>query len=176
MAFSNGGGFNDGATPIAEINITPLTDVMLVLLIIAMVAAPTLVYQGRAAKLPKVEQTREFKENENLLEVDDQGQLYFNRELITEDALKLALADTVVAADASKEPATLLIAGSPDMSYQTILNLLNLATEAKVEDLVLVADVVDQTGASLLHRDGNVPPTTHPAEEVAAPVTEAADG
>ena len=37
MAFSNG---NDSGTPMSEINVTPLVDVMLVLLIIFMVTAP----------------------------------------------------------------------------------------------------------------------------------------
>ena len=56
MAIS-GGGFNfddedGGYKPMAEINITPMVDVMLVLLIIFMVAAPLMV-QGVPVELPK---------------------------------------------------------------------------------------------------------------------------
>ncbi|HYE78651.1 MAG TPA: biopolymer transporter ExbD [bacterium] len=171
MALGNGGGGTDGAAPIAEINITPLTDVMLVLLIIAMVAAPTLMYQGRSATLPKVEQTREFEEDENLLELDAAGQLYFNREPIADADLKAALDEQVKANEEANEPTTLLIAGSPQASYQRILDLMNLATETGVENLVLVGDVVDQTGASLLHRDGAAPSMPEPVGEAPGETT-----
>jgi biopolymer transport protein TolR len=54
MGMSTGsyGGDDDGYRPIAEINVTPMVDVMLVLLIIFMVAAPLMV-QGVPVELPK---------------------------------------------------------------------------------------------------------------------------
>src|SRR5688500_19089651 len=53
MAFNPGG---DADEPVAEINVTPLVDVMLVLLIIFMIAAPML-HQGVEVALPRADAT-----------------------------------------------------------------------------------------------------------------------
>ena len=59
MAAGNGGGFGEDAEyrPISEINITPMVDVMLVLLIIFMVTAPLLV-AGVPVELPNTSAAR----------------------------------------------------------------------------------------------------------------------
>ena len=59
MAFSSGG----GGGPMSEINVTPLVDVMLVLLIIFMVAAP-LMTVGVPVDLPKTQASALNQENE----------------------------------------------------------------------------------------------------------------
>jgi len=65
--------------PMAEINVIPLIDVMLVLLIVFMVTAP-LITQGFKVELPKADaQPQEPSEEETLVvSVDAQGQYYIN--------------------------------------------------------------------------------------------------
>src|ERR1051326_673451 len=77
MAFTNRRGRTQ--TALAEINVTPLVDVMLVLLVIFMVTAPIL-QTGIQVNLPK---TREAKSNEAtpealILSVDKEGAIYLS--------------------------------------------------------------------------------------------------
>ncbi|MCG3150928.1 MAG: hypothetical protein GEEBNDBF_00194 [bacterium] len=165
MAFGGGTSSNDGQLPIAEINITPLTDVMLVLLIIAMVIAPTLAFKGAPMNLPQVDKPQQFDEADNLVQIAADGSLYFNQEPITLEALGPAMDELVTAAD--RDTVTLIIAADPSVAYQQVLNLWNFATAHKVERIVLAGDVVDQHGRSLLT----------PADTRAAPAeTPATDG
>ena len=80
----------------SDINVTPLVDVMLVLLIIMMLVAP-LLQQGVRLTLPSAKNTTDKPDTQDQTQVfiDAQGLLYVNRDQVTEaDAvarLKLAL-------------------------------------------------------------------------------------
>jgi biopolymer transport protein TolR len=80
MAFNNNNGRNGRTqTALAEINVTPLVDVMLVLLVIFMITAPIL-QTGIQVNLPK---TRAAKANEAtpdalILSVDKEGSVYLS--------------------------------------------------------------------------------------------------
>ncbi|MEO7995337.1 MAG: biopolymer transporter ExbD [bacterium] len=166
--FANGSSF-DGENPVAEINITPLTDVMLVLLIIAMVVAPTLTFKGASLNLPKVNQAMEFKEDQNLLEILPNGQYVFNQEAVTPELLALGLT-TLVKDKEAADSITLIIAAAPTTSVENLTTVWNLATGIGVEKIVLAGDVVDQGGKSLLHRDA-APETTVPSSAPETPAT-----
>ena len=81
MAF---GGFNKGSspTPMAEINMIPLIDVMLVLLVIFIITAPLLTHAVKV-DLPKAASTpNETKPNNVQLAIDDAGIVYWNGEIL----------------------------------------------------------------------------------------------
>jgi len=70
------------ATSLSEINVTPLVDVMLVLLIIFMVTAPML-QTGIDVELPETRNVREANPGDNIiLSISRQGELYFGSEAI----------------------------------------------------------------------------------------------
>jgi len=86
MAF---GGFNDspGVSPMAEINTTPLVDVMLVLLVIFIITAP-LFHQAVPIDLPKVDATKlEDKPQVIQLAIDEAGLIFWNGDAIHRDSL-----------------------------------------------------------------------------------------
>jgi biopolymer transport protein ExbD len=90
MALSSGG--NSGG-PMSEINVTPLVDVMLVLLIIFMITAP-LMSHTITVELPKANpksKDEEVKTPPLDLAVKQDGSLYFNDHPITEEELKARL-------------------------------------------------------------------------------------
>ena len=90
MAFSSG---NDSGGPMAEINVTPLVDVMLVLLIIFMITAPLMTHKIQV-KLPEAnlsEPAKEAKIPPITVAVQENGSLYWNDEPITRDLLESRL-------------------------------------------------------------------------------------
>src|SRR3712207_8226243 len=76
-----------GAAPLSEINVTPLVDVMLVLLIIFMVAAP-LMTVGVPVQLPKTAAPKVSQPKQPIVvTIDDQGQPFLDKELLAPKAL-----------------------------------------------------------------------------------------
>jgi len=88
MAFSN---FSDSDGVLSEINITPLVDVMLVLLVAFIVTAPAM---SNAVKvnLPKTAATAPPTDIKAVtISLDAQGLVYLNRDLIAQDAVESQL-------------------------------------------------------------------------------------
>jgi biopolymer transport protein TolR len=89
MFVGNGGGGQEGGgyQPMAEINITPMVDVMLVLLIIFMVAAP-LMMAGVPVELPQTSATRVSNPQKPMIvSLTADGELYIRDEQVTQDNL-----------------------------------------------------------------------------------------
>jgi biopolymer transport protein ExbD len=88
MAFSSSSNDDD---VLSEINITPLVDVMLVLLVAFIVTAP-LLNNALHVKLPKTEATAPAPAAKTVtVSIDAHGQLYVDREARTQDQLDSAL-------------------------------------------------------------------------------------
>ncbi|CCB67088.1 biopolymer transporter ExbD [Hyphomicrobium sp. MC1] len=89
MAVGNGSGGDDdgGYKPLAEINVTPFVDVMLVLLIIFMVAAPLMV-QGVPLELPKTTASKIGAQKKPMVvSLAPDGKLYIRDEEVMRDTL-----------------------------------------------------------------------------------------
>lgn len=84
------GGFNDNnqPAPMAEINVTPMVDVMLVLLVIFILAAP-LFTQSIKLDLPAAQATPTPAEPTTVsLSIDAEGKIYWDSKPVTQDELK----------------------------------------------------------------------------------------
>ena len=90
MAFSSN---SSGGGPMADINVTPLVDVMLVLLIIFMITAPLMSHKVKV-DLPQatLEEKPEIEQPPITLAVTADGQVYWNDEAVTRDLLDARLA------------------------------------------------------------------------------------
>jgi biopolymer transport protein ExbD len=90
MAFSSNSG---GGGPMADINVTPLVDVMLVLLIIFMITAPLMSHKVKV-ELPQatLEEKPEIEQPPITLAVTADGKVYWNDEAVTQDMLDARLA------------------------------------------------------------------------------------
>jgi len=87
MAF---GGFNQNpnARPVAEINMVPLIDVMLVLLIIFMITAPLMTHAVKI-DLPKADSEAQTQETRHIdLAIDADGQLFWDTAIVSRDQLR----------------------------------------------------------------------------------------
>ena len=104
---------------VAEMNITPLVDVMLVLLVIFMVSAP-LVSSPLTASLPQNVRPSPVKPLQLQLNVAADGSYRLNDRLLTPDQLWLRLDDAVV----SDPRAVLQIRADSDADYQQVVSAL----------------------------------------------------
>ncbi|MDA8406182.1 MAG: protein TolR [Deltaproteobacteria bacterium] len=93
MAFSLN---RSSRAPMADINVTPLVDVMLVLLIIFMVTAPML-QEGVSVELPSAKGEpieKAQQRDEVIISVSGAGSIYVNDKAVTEDQLATVVLDT----------------------------------------------------------------------------------
>ena len=76
-----------------EINITPLTDIFLVLLIIMMVVAPMLDQQGLTLSVPSAQEAQEEVKESHIITVDvgEKGEYFIDEEIVSEEDVKLII-------------------------------------------------------------------------------------
>ena len=128
MAFST----NSGSGPMAEINIIPLADVMLVLLIIFMVTAPPTTFEisvdlpQRSTQPPPPSQPKDPIK----LRIDASGQVFWNGTLYAVPQLQPMMVE-VVQQDPTNQP-TLEIDTDPNADYGTLAKVLAAAKNAQM--------------------------------------------
>jgi biopolymer transport protein TolR len=134
MAMDTGGA---SGGPKSQINVTPLVDVMLVLLIIMMLVAPML-QKGVDVKLPLATNTSDKPENDQqtVLAVDARDKFYVN----SIEVPRAEMADRVKAALEEKTERVVLIKGDTDASYRAIMAAMDDLRKAGIEDIGLITD------------------------------------
>ena len=125
MAFSSG---NDRGGPMAEINVTPLVDVMLVLLIIFMITTPLMNHKVKV-KLPEVvvEKKEEIKQPipPITISVTEAGALFLNDEPTTKQAIESRLS-----VEAQKQPQPpVQIRGDKTTPYRMVSEVVKVAQQ-----------------------------------------------
>ena len=131
MAFSS----NSGGGPMAEINVTPLVDVMLVLLIIFMITAPVLAHKIEV-DLPQPNKDITPPENPPSpinLKIDQSGAFYWNGSPVDELGLKAQLA--VIGQQTLPNQPEIQIAADDNVAYEYVARVL---ADAKSYNLVKI--------------------------------------
>ena len=137
MAFAS----NSGSGPMADINVTPLVDVMLVLLIIFMVTAPILYYpididlpQKSITPPPEVKNPPEPIK----LRIDAAGQVFWNNSPVPLSALRNMM-DAEVERDPNNQP-VLQINAADDSDYGILAKVLATARNAQMQKIGFVKE------------------------------------
>jgi biopolymer transport protein TolR len=133
MAGMAQGSSGRGRGSMAEINVTPLVDVMLVLLIISMVAAPML-QRSVNLELPAMETASEIQEARFVVSVDREGRIRINErpvhsELLHERMKSLALSDPTE---------TVFLRADKLLPYGEILLVMDMIRTAGITRVALV--------------------------------------
>ena len=121
----------------ADINVTPLVDVMLVLLIIMMLIAPML-NDPVPLTLPEANSSgqKPDTQRQTVVSIDSASQFYVNSLPVTADDLvprvQRALADTTYKLVDMK--------GDKDAAYQAVIAAMNALRHARIDDIALIAD------------------------------------
>jgi len=128
--------------PMADINIVPYVDVMLVLLVIFMVTAPMLM-QGVQVDLPKAssEALPHDQKPPIIVSVDAQGALYLNTAEQPEKPLDSALLIAKVIAELKQNPTrAVLIKGDKNANYGKVIHAMTTLKKAGVSKLGLMTE------------------------------------
>jgi biopolymer transport protein ExbD len=121
----------------ADINVTPLVDVMLVLLIIMMLIAPML-QKGVDVKLPLAANTTDKPETQEqtVVAIDASKQMYLNGIRIREDDLRTQ----IEAALEDKKEKIVLIKGDENAPYSSIMSAMDRLRESNIENIGLITE------------------------------------
>lgn len=122
QALSSGDDDDTGYKPVAEINITPMVDVMLVLLIIFMVAAPLMV-AGVPVELPKTSAAKVGQSKKPMVvTLTADGRLQIRNDFVSRDDLVPRLAQI----KAAEGDAVVYVRGDKNTPYGQVMEILGL--------------------------------------------------
>ncbi|MBU6476116.1 MAG: protein TolR [Alphaproteobacteria bacterium] len=121
----------------ADINVTPLVDVMLVLLVVFMITAPLLT-AGVNVNLPKAHARALDKQDDAPLEIslDAQGHIYIGQTRMTADELKAKLAAIAQQAPDKR----IYIRADNHLSYGQVMGVMAIASTSGFTKIALVTD------------------------------------
>ncbi len=126
-------------TSMSAINVTPLVDVMLVMLIIFMVTAP-MMQSGIGVNLPQAE-TRSTPADEGLtLTITSDRYIHLQDQVINQFLLEDKLKEYFV----GQEKKVLFLKADQDLPYGFVITVIDIAKKAGVEVVGLVTDPVDE--------------------------------
>ena len=121
----------------SDINVTPLVDVMLVLLIIMMVIAPML-QQGVPVQLPTANNSTDKPDtsDQTIVNIDAQGGLYVN----SLPASETDVVDKVKAALEGKKEQIVYLKGDKDAEYGRIMKMMDALRASQIESVALITE------------------------------------
>ena len=133
MAMNLGG----GGSIKSDINVTPLVDVMLVLLIIMMIVAP-LLQQGVEVRLPQASNTTEkpHTQEQTVLAIDAHKRLYLNTVPVTPGELRRRIEEALE----GKKDRIVIIKADQDVEYSAVMDAMDELRASGIEDMGLITD------------------------------------
>ena len=119
-----------------EINITPLTDIFLVLLIIMMVVAPTFQDVDSSISMPEINSGLSIEQKNATVSVNKSGQMYLNGNAIKKENLVQALIEL----KPELENAELVVKADSLVKSSEIMSIMNAAQEAEFKKLIVAGE------------------------------------
>jgi biopolymer transport protein TolR len=114
---------------IAEINITPFTDVVLVLLIIFMIATPFIYQSSMKVQLPQ-SSTSEETSRDIIITINAQGDVFLEEARVDLDTLKYKLEAMM----RSKSDASVIVNGDKNVRYDSVIQVMDVLTRSGVRN------------------------------------------
>src|SRR5881296_3226477 len=135
MAMTPLGG-NDGDSEIvAEINITPLTDIFLVLLIIFMITSSAMVESGGKVNLPKAVATQSEARGTTVT-LTPKHEIYVNQKKVNEESLEATLKNALN----TSPDKTIILRGDKDMLLGETVKMMSIIKRAGASEIAIAAE------------------------------------
>ena len=130
-----------GRAPMAEINVTPFVDVMLVLLIIFMVTAPLLV-SGVPVDLPDSRANAlDQKKDPVEISIDKEGAIFIDGDEVRSSVLAATL-EQIAATQSAENPRQIKLRADKEISYGRIMGVMGELNRAGLNSVSLVTNTV----------------------------------
>ncbi len=119
-----------------EINITPLTDIFLVLLIIMMVVAPTFQSMDNNISVPEINSGIAIEQNKAEIAITKEGLMFINGKQITPDQL----VDELLAIRDMLEKPEVVVKADSQVKSSEIMQVMNAAQDAEYKKLIVAGE------------------------------------
>lgn len=129
-----GGG--DNSEIVAEINITPLTDIFLVLLIIFMITSSAIIESGGRVNLPKAVATRSESRGTTVT-LTPKHEIFVNQKKVTEASLEKSLQDAL----STSPDKTVILRGDKDVLLGDTVKVMSIIKRAGASEIAIAAEV-----------------------------------
>ena len=117
------------AVLMAEINITPFTDVVLVLLIIFMIATPFIYQSSMKVDLPKASKTEDVS-RDIIITINARGEIFLDNTKVDLVALRQRLSAMVK----SKPDSLVIVNGDKNVRYDSVVQVMDIMTQSGVRN------------------------------------------
>jgi len=136
MAMSSGGGAGVASTP----NVTPMVDVMLVLLIIFMVVAPALMagFNADPPQAVNIKDHPEDEKNDQVLGIDRDGNYYLNKKPIKSEDVPVALQH--IYKDTPRDDYIMYLKADKGLEYSKVMDAMEVAMKNGVKVVGMISD------------------------------------
>ena len=150
MAFSN-----KKEKLFTEINITPLTDIFLVLLIIMMVVAPSFNSMDNTVEVPEINNGINIEQEKTTVSITKDGSMYINGESVSASQLT----DKLIAVKGDSEKAEVIVKADKAVKSSAIMSVMDAAQNAEYKKLVVAGEPLNKKEQKELQKNAviNVP-------------------
>ncbi len=124
----------------SEINITPLTDIFLVLLIIMMVVAPSFQSTDTAVDVPEINNGVNIEEAKVTVSVTHDGAMYVNGEPVGVSELT----DKLIALKTDEEKQEVIVKADKNIKSSKIMDIMDCAQNAEYQKLVVAGEPLNK--------------------------------
>ena len=144
-------GSNKKAKMFTEINITPLTDIFLVLLIIMMVVAPSFQSMDNAITVPEINSGVAIEKKNATVSITKEGLMYINgREIPAE-----TLTDELIALKPTLEKPEVVVKADEKVKSSEIMKVMNAAQDAEYKKLIVAGEPLTKKEQRDLQQQNN---------------------
>jgi biopolymer transport protein TolR len=141
MAMTSGGA-GHGRRALADINVTPFVDVVLVLLIIFMLTAPIL-QSGIEVEVPKTKTVKEITEERLVISIDRKQRVYLGNDPININEIASTLQQKV----RDPERQSIFIRADQDVPFGAFATVMDAVKQSGITNVSIVTQPLDQNGS-----------------------------
>lgn len=135
MSMTPLGGSDDNSEIFAEINITPLTDIFLVLLIIFMITSSAMIESGGKINLPKAVATR-TESRGTTVTLTPKHEIFVNQKKVSEESLEKTLQEAL----ATSPDKTVILRGDKDVLLGDTVKVMSIIKRAGASEIAIAAE------------------------------------